>query len=346
MINYYFFEGQLKSYLVQFCNIFSGLKIQTGKGECDVPEFMSVPITIGSRDRVVAAIQAGNTQNRPFSLPIMAANMTGLALSQSKKGTNVMDSRTYLPAGGVFPDDLRVVKRLMPVPYNMTVDLSICTSNTSQTHQILEQLLVLFDPTLQIQTSDAAHDWTKITTVELIGISNEENYPAGTDRRIINWTLSFEIPIYIAVPADVRDELVRKIIVQIGDLDGFVVNEFNDDGELVPFADLFGRTEIDGLRFKNTASPTIPGPTVSDGPVRLASVGLWSVNGLDFSYQWTLDGVDIEPGQYNTTGSGTIEITIPNDPFFHGKSLACIVTATDGVYTTSKATNSSLINVT
>jgi hypothetical protein len=246
MIDSYFYEGQLKSYLVQFCNIFTGLKIQTGKGECGTPEFMTVPIAIGSRDRVVAAIQAGNTQNRPFSLPIMAANMTAINVSNYRKGIGVVDHKTFLPVGGVFPDDLRVVKRVMPIPYEMTVDLSICTSNTHQTHQILEQLLMLFDPTLQIQTSDAALDWTKISTVELVGISNEENYPAGTDRRIINWTLTFSLPIYISAPVDVRDDLVRKIFIQIGNLDDFRVNEFNDDGELVPFADPLANIVIDG----------------------------------------------------------------------------------------------------
>lgn len=249
MIDFFHFDGQLRGYLLQFCNIFSGLKVQTGKGECDEPEFITVPITIGSRDRVVAALNAGNTQNRPFSLPIMAANMTGLTMSQNRKGVGVVDSKVFLPAGGVYPDDLRVVKRVMPIPYTMTVDLSICTSNTLQTHQILEQLLMLFDPTLQIQTSDAAFDWTKLATIELVNISNEENYPAGGDKRIINWTLGFDIPIFISAPVDVRDELVRKIIIQIGDLDGFRVNEFDENGELVPFAeekDRFGRIEING----------------------------------------------------------------------------------------------------
>jgi len=77
MITNYFYQGQLRSYLLQFAQIFSGLTVSTGVGECGEPELMSVPITIGSHDRVVAAIAAGNTQNRPFSLPIMAASISG-----------------------------------------------------------------------------------------------------------------------------------------------------------------------------------------------------------------------------------------------------------------------------
>lgn len=247
MINNYFYEGQLRSYLLQFCNIFAGLKVQTGKGECDEPEFISVPVTVGSKDRVVAAIQAGNTQNKPFALPIMAATISNLSLSPNRKGIGVVDRRVYLPQGGSYPADLRTAVRVMPIPYIMSVELSMYASNTQQLHQILEQVLMLFDPTLQIQTSDAAFDWTKITTVELTGISNEENYPPGGDRRIIQWSLSFEIPIYISAPVDIRDEMVRKIIITIGDLKGFQVNEFDENGQMVPFADgySFGSTVID-----------------------------------------------------------------------------------------------------
>jgi hypothetical protein len=235
MIANYFYEGQLRSYLLQFCNIFTGLQVQTGKGECDVPEFITVPISIGSRDRVVAAIQAGNTQNRPFSVPAMVANMTSLALSPNRKGVGIVDRRTFLPAGGVYPNDLRTVTRVMPIPYIMTTELSIYASNTQQMHQILEQLLMLFDPVLQIQTSDSALDWTKIASVELVGLNNEENYPPGGDRRMITWSLSFDMPIYISAPVDIKDDVVKKIVIKLGDLDKFQVNEFDENGNMVPF---------------------------------------------------------------------------------------------------------------
>lgn len=221
--------------------------VATGKGTCDEPEFMTVPIAIGSRDRVVAAIQSGNTQNKPFSLPTMAANMTGLALSPNRKGVGVVDRRAYLPEGGAWPTDLKTMVRVMPIPYLMTLELSIYASNTLQMHQILEQLLLLFDPILQIQKNDSAFDWTKITTVELTGINNEENYPVGGDRRMMVWTLSFEMPIYISAPMDVRSEVINTIFVRLGNLNGAGISEIDDTGGLVPFtAPEFGTTIISG----------------------------------------------------------------------------------------------------
>ena len=251
MITEFFYEGQLRSYLLQFCNIFTGLKVKTGKGECDEPEFLTVPVTIGSKDRVVAAIQAGNTQNKPFALPIMAASMTAISLAPDRRhGVNVTDRRVFLKAGGVYPDDLRTAIRVMPIPYTMSIELSIYASNTLQLHQILEQILMLFDPAMQVQTSDSAFDWTKITTVELVGINNEENYPPGGDRRVLVWSLNFDMPIYISAPVDVKNEMVRKIIIQIGDMAGLRVDEFDENGNLKPFTDGFdyGTITIDSAQ--------------------------------------------------------------------------------------------------
>ncbi len=248
MIPYYFYQGQLRKYLLQFCHIFTGLQVKTGNGECGTPEFITVPIRLGSRDRVVAAIEAGNTQNKPISVPMMSAHMIGLTLNPNRKGVGVVDRRVFLPTGGVYPDDLRTAVRVMPIPYIMTLELAIYASNTDQLHQMMEQLLVLFDPCLEIQRSDAALDWTKITNVELISLSNEENYPAGGDRRVLVTTLNFDMPIYLSAPMNMVDEVVRKIIIQIGDLDGFNIDEVDENGELRPFApgSEYGTVVIDG----------------------------------------------------------------------------------------------------
>lgn len=245
MITYYHYSAQLKSYLKQIAAIFNGLQVQTGIGECGETEFISVPCVIGSKDRVVAAIMAGNTKNKIFSLPIMALYMNGLSMAPERRKVQAfVDQRVTMKVGGVFPDDLTVVKRAMPVPYNMTVELTINASNTDQLHQILEQLLVLFNPDMQFQKSDAPFDWTKLTKLELTDISNEENYPAGLDRRIINWTLQFEVPIFLSIPMGVKDDLVRKVILQIA-TGGAQVNEVDEDGNLVPYGDPIAIIEFD-----------------------------------------------------------------------------------------------------
>jgi hypothetical protein len=259
MVTNYWYEGQLRSYILQFVSIFYGLQVQTGVGECGETELIAVPTVVGNKDRVVAAVMSRNTQNVVTSLPIMAAYMTGIDLApERRRAPGMLDQRVTLAAGGVFPDDLRTVKRAFPVAYNMQLELSIYASNTQQMHQILEQILVLFNPDIQIQKSDAAFDWTRITSVELTGIQNEENYPSGTERRLVVWTLTFQMPVYIGVPIGVRDDLVRKVIIQIGDLSSMNTNEVDENGNLTPFGDPFARIEITD---RDPAGPIPPEPT-------------------------------------------------------------------------------------
>lgn len=247
MITGYFYQQQLKRYIIQFAAIFAGLKIKTGKGKDGQITDIEVPISYGSRDRVVSAIGAGFTQNKPVVIPTMTCYMQGIDIALDRmKGTGFLDKRVHLPSGGVFPDDLKVVKRYMPIPYDLTFELNLVASNSDQMYQMLEQILVMFDPILQIQTSDAPFDWTKITCVTLQSAGNEENWPLGTDRRLVTWTLTFKVDAYLGIPADMRNQIVRNIIIQYGDLDGFTMNEYSEDGEMVPFTDQYSTSVIQG----------------------------------------------------------------------------------------------------
>jgi hypothetical protein len=240
-MTHFFYDEQIRSYLKQFCAIFEGLVVQTGIGESGTTEFISVPTIVGNRDRVVAAIAQGNTTNRSFSLPIMSAWVSGLELApERRKGVGQERTRVFMKPGEVFPDDLKTVTRVMPIPYNLQVELSLYASNTMQLHQILEQILMLFDPILQIQTNDSAFDWTRLTYVEMIGINNEENYPSSQDKRTLTWSFNFVIPIWISPPMAVKADIVRKIILRLGDMDGFDLREVDELGNPQPFQTLLG----------------------------------------------------------------------------------------------------------
>lgn len=232
------YSGQLRNFMLQFAAIFQGLQVVTGKGAAGSEDVINVPIHMGAKDRVVAAITTGNTHNTVFSLPIMSCDMSAIELTpERRKGIGIVDRRVMLPTAGIFPDDLQVVRRLMPVPYNLQMELSIYASNTQQMHQILEQILILFDPIVQIQTTDAFFDWTKITVVELTGIQNEQNYPSGTDRRMILWTLTFQLPIWLSAPADMKSDIVKEIIFRLGTPYDNGITEFDAEGNLQLFSE-------------------------------------------------------------------------------------------------------------
>jgi len=219
----------------------------TGKGANGVITPIEVPIMVGARDRVVSAIQSRNTQNLAFPLPMLSAYISNIALApERRKGISVINRERFLPAGGIWPTDLEVAQRVMPIPYNLEMELSIYTSNTNQMHQILEQILMIFDPIVQIQKTDATFDWTKITHVELTGINNEENHPMGTDKRIKIWSLIFDMPIYLSAPLELKNNIVHDIQIRIGNIQNFTFNEYDENGDLQPFGadDLWSTSNI------------------------------------------------------------------------------------------------------
>ena len=214
---YHYYDEQFKQYLAQFMTIFANMQVQVGKRDDEDEQLITVPVQYGYKDRVVASIISDNTQNKPLRLPVMSAHLTNINMApELRKGIGSQRRETYLPRGGVFPDEITIAHQLMPVPYRATTELAIYTSNTEQRFQILEQILMLFDPTIQIQKSEAPFDWTKLTVVELEGINFEDNYPSGTDRRIMVSTLTFNFPVYISAPANLREEFIKDIYMRIG----------------------------------------------------------------------------------------------------------------------------------
>jgi len=232
----FYYDEQHKQYLLQFAAIFSEMFVKIGANEDREERLIPVEIHYGSKDRAAHAILAGNTQNKPVRLPNMSMYISSIDLApERRKGVGIADRHTHLPRGGLLPDDVQVVHRLMPVPYNMSIELAIFTSNQDQHMQILEQILMLFDPTLQIQLSDSPFDWKKITQVELQAIRFDENYPIGTDRRMIQTSLDFKVPIYIAPPAQIKQDYVEKIKMRISATDlstslADIVTEFDELG--------------------------------------------------------------------------------------------------------------------
>lgn len=213
----FYYDEQIKRYFVQFMAIFYGFHVRTGWTEDKKPRLIKVPIYSGYKDRVVAAIKGENTQNKPIRLPAMSATITGFdMMPERRKGPSNERRMAIMPTGGLFPDEIHVVQQRMPVPYRLTIDLTMWTSNKDQQFQLMEQIMMLFNPMLQIQSSDEVTDWTKLTMVEMMGVRQEENYPAGSDRRIILTTIEFDVPIYISAPAEVHKRYIKDIYVRMG----------------------------------------------------------------------------------------------------------------------------------
>lgn len=212
----FWYDEQIKKYIAQAMVIFSDLYVETGVRRSGKKEYIDVPVYYGSMDRVSAWFLSDSTQNKPVKVPAISVFMDALDVAPSRyKGNDFISRHTHMKVGGVYPDDVQTIERYMPVPYDMRLQVGIIVSNTDQQFQILEQILPLFNPSIQIQTTDEPYDWESITQVNLDQIGIEETYPSGIDPRVISIPLYFTIPIYLRVEHTYKDNFVEKLKIRI-----------------------------------------------------------------------------------------------------------------------------------
>lgn len=219
----YFYNGQIKQHIAQFLRIFSGLQVQYGvdRDGSGTNDFKTVSVHYGDMDRIVANVLHKQNTFVATSLPLIAGYLVAIELAPEKKMSKFHQENVSFQKN----DSTRTVsQRVMGVPYRGLMDVSIFTSNGEQMFQLLEQILLMFNPTLGIQVNDNVHDWSYITTAELLSIANEQNNPSGIDERYIQQTLSFSFDFWLNYPYKEYDKIIQQITSNVKD------NTFNIDG--------------------------------------------------------------------------------------------------------------------
>src|SRR6056300_1448311 len=268
----FFYDGQIRRYVTQFMRIFIGFKFEAGDGKQQ-----TVPVMYGDLTRQVANIIRENSENKLPTVPRMACYITGINMDTSRLAdptfvskVNIRERNSYVNEAGetVYtgaPGKNVTVERLMPTPYVMTMKCDLWTSNTDQKLQLLEQIMVLFNPSFEIQTNDNYLDWTSLSVVYLTGTNfSSRSIPAGTETDIDICSMDFEIPMWISPPAKVK---------KLGVVRSIITNIFTEEGDV---------KNISGLVYNGTLSNTVY--TNARYPVLLFKAN----NGQDYDYELTI----------------------------------------------------------
>lgn len=230
-MNQYFYDEQIRRFLLQFTRIFSNFQVAYGTDDDGNQALLRVPVRYGDASRQAQTIIQQNSANSMPATPLMTFHISALAYDRPRMQepyfVNKMhvrqrywdtDSESYeTTQGNAF-----TIERLMPVPYRLTINLDIWTSNTSQKWQLFEQIATLFNPALEIQSTDSFVDWTSLSVVEL----EDNNYtsrtiPQGTENDIDIMTMRFGLPIWISPPAKIKKlGVIEKIIASVFDAQG------------------------------------------------------------------------------------------------------------------------------
>lgn len=242
----FFYDEQIRRYLLQFTRMFSLFEVEYGRNEQGTTDLIRVPIRYGDASRQAQTILNQNSANSLNATPMMTFHITGLTYDRERMqepyhvNKMFVRQRTWDPGtesyettqGNAFQ-----VERLMPVPYKLTIDLDIWTSNTNQKMQLFEQIATLFNPALEIQATDNYIDWTSLTVCNLDNVKwSSKVIPVGTNTNepLDIMTMTFSMPIWISSPAKIKKlGVVERVIASIFDAQGDTVNAISNNDLLL-----------------------------------------------------------------------------------------------------------------
>ena len=318
----HFYDGQIRRYLTQFMRLMSNFTYKDARGN-----LVQIPVRYGDMTRQVAGVLKKNSENVLNSAPFIACYIKSLDFARDRlqdptyigkmhireRQYGYIDENPESPTYGQTIEGYAnaqgenyTVERLMPSPYNLTFCADVWSTNTDQKLQILEQILVLFRPAMEIQTTNNYIDWTSLSYVELTSTTwSSKQIPQGTENDIDISNLTFTTPIWISPPAKVKKlGIITKIIANV-------------------FTEPTGTIGSGQLAFSNPVSPVVVTPgnfsvLMTNSTARLMAAGEnLAVNDLEkvqvkagVKINWRVL-VDLYPGKFRA-GLSHIELTKPD----------------------------------
>lgn len=222
----FFYDNQIRRFLIQFAKIFSNWQVTRGKDPNGNDILVRVPIMYGDSSRQAATIIANNSASNLPSAPMITYYISGIEYDQKRTQdpwfvdkVNVrqraydQETQSYETTQG----QAFTIERLMPVPYTLRVTVDFWTTNYQQKLEIFEQLATLFNPALEIQSTDNYVDWTSLSVVFQDGLTfSSRSIPQGTGNPIDIMTWKFYMPIWISTSSKLKKMgVVEKIIASI-----------------------------------------------------------------------------------------------------------------------------------
>lgn len=222
----YFYDSQIRRFLIQFAKVFSNWEVTKGKDPAGNPIIVRVPIMYGDSSRQAATILANNSASNLPSAPLITYYISALEYNQKwtqdptfidkinvRQRAYNSETQSYETVQG----QAFTVERLMPVPYTLRITVDFWTTNYNQKLELLEQLGTLFNPALEIQSTDNFIDWTSLSAIFQDGLTfSSRSIPVGTGNPIDVMTWKFYMPIWLSTAAKLKKMgVIEKIIASI-----------------------------------------------------------------------------------------------------------------------------------
>jgi len=212
----YFYHEILRRTIISFGSLFNGIEIKHLDSSGNVDDVIKVPLAYGPTQKFLARLEQSADLNKPtaITLPRMSFEFTGLQYDGTRKVTT---TQTFKSQSVGIATAIR--KTYMPVPYNMSFELSIFTKLNDDMLQIVEQILPYFQPayTLSVNLIDTIGEKRDIPIV-IENVTMQDDYEGNySTRRSLLYTIRFTAKTYLFGPvgdtSKASKDLIKKVRV-------------------------------------------------------------------------------------------------------------------------------------
>lgn len=209
----YFYHEIFRKTVISFGTLFNDISIKKTDSSGNIVNVLKVPLAYGPTQKFLARLNQSPdlSKSTQITLPRMSFELTGINYDSSRKVTT---TQTFLAKD---PDSATETKKAyMPVPYNMTFELSIMCKLNDDALQIIEQILPYFQPHYNI-TVDLVSTISekRDIPVNLDSVTMQDDYEGDfTTRRALIYTLRFTAKTYLFGPiSTATKDIIKKSTV-------------------------------------------------------------------------------------------------------------------------------------
>jgi hypothetical protein len=213
MFGQHFYHKQIRNTVIAFGTIFNNINIKRLDSSGNPLQNIKVPLSYSPKEKFIARLEqqsslTGSDSSVAITLPRMAFEITGYSYDASRK----LNKNQRVGVVTSNADTTKLNAQYSPVPYDVSFELGIYTSNSDDGLQIIEQILPYFQPDYTVtMIENSTMDTKRDIPFVLESTSYSDSYAGDlTTSRRIEYTLSFTAKIYLYGPIS-TSAIIKKV---------------------------------------------------------------------------------------------------------------------------------------
>lgn len=212
MLTNYFYHERIRKSVAMFGSLFKEIYVLRKNANGDIRSSVRVPLSYAPKRKYLDRLRENPDLDTDTKVAIKLPRMSFEIINyQYASERQLIKTQTITQSGTTVSNRRKIYA---PVPYNISFQLNIYAKTQEDALQIVEQIIPYFTPQYSLSIKPFTdYDVIEDVPITLMSMSFTDNYE-GTllDRRMIIYTLDFEMHANFYGPTAPTTNIIRKVI--------------------------------------------------------------------------------------------------------------------------------------